>query len=53
MVVWEQEKDGKWWVVEHEGCLRTGPFESKEKGVEWFRKHLDIELEKDNTTKGE
>ena len=41
---WEQSEKGTWWLVEHDGQMRTGPFETKEKGREFFRKEFEIEL---------
>ena len=41
--VWEHTDSG-WWVVEQNGMLRTGPFQSKERGREWFFRELDIKL---------
>lgn len=42
---WEQDQNRAWWVVEHNGALRTGPFDSKDRAREWFRSELDLELE--------
>lgn len=41
--IWEHTESG-WWVVEQNGMLRTGPFQSKERGREWFYRELDIKL---------
>lgn len=40
---WEQT-DGVWFVVEHDGMLKTGPFSTKEKAQEFFREEFDLEL---------
>jgi hypothetical protein len=41
---WEKLPDGRGWVVEHDGMLRTGPFADWERAREWFREELDREL---------
>jgi hypothetical protein len=41
---WEHIKGGWHYVVEKQGNLRTGPFITKEKAIEWYRRELDVEL---------
>lgn len=43
---WEHDASG-WYVVEHDGKLRTGPFSTQAQGVEWFREELDVKIEEE------
>lgn len=45
-LIWEHTEEG-WFVVEHEGQLTTGPFESKETARRFFLEELDITLPED------
>lgn len=37
-------ENGKLWVSEHGGQLKTGPFEDEDAARRWFRRELDVEL---------
>jgi hypothetical protein len=41
---WEPLDNGRGYVVEQGGMLKSGSFSSKESAINWFRKELDIEL---------
>jgi len=41
---WEDLHNGRGYVVEHDGQLKTGSFSSRERAVEWFARELDAEL---------
>ena len=40
---WESTFEG-WYVSEHAGALKTGPFDSQIEACSWFREELSIEL---------
>ena len=44
-VEWHWKRINGWhYVVECDGVRRTGPFITKEKAIEWYRRELDVEL---------
>ncbi len=43
-VGWEPTENGKFYVVEYGGMLKTGPFRTKEGAQDWFRNELDREI---------
>jgi len=43
-MTWEKTANGWWYVVEHDGQLKTGPFPTKEKARKWFKQELGIEI---------
>lgn len=43
---WEHDKYG-YYVVEHNGMLRTGPFATQREGVEFFERELDRKIEEE------
>jgi hypothetical protein len=45
---WEHDSSG-YWVVEHDGMLRTGPFSTQEEGVRFFDRELDRKIEEEKT----
>jgi len=44
IVGWEPTENGKFYVVEYGGMLKTGPFKTKEGAQDWFRNELDREI---------
>ena len=41
---WQDLHNGRGYVVEHGGQLKTGSFSSRERAIEWFARELDAEL---------
>jgi hypothetical protein len=42
--LWQPLQSGRGYVVEQNGTLKTGSFNSRERAVEWFARELGYEL---------
>lgn len=41
--------DAEGYIVEHDGALKTGPFKSWQRAVDWYREELDVALDQSMT----